>query len=133
LQPAYPRFQHDLDGRRAHRGHDLDDATDHPRDPLRYPDIKIINSHLGGALPMLLERVDDLHVWEYPQTPERPSAAARRIWYDTVGHGYIPALRCAIDAFGADRLLPGTDFLYEAGDVFVRAVDHLSASGISGE
>ena len=82
---------------------------------------------------MLLERVDDLHVWEYPQTPERPSAAARRIWYDTVGHGYIPALRCAIDAFGADRLLPGTDFLYEAGDVFVRAVDHLSASGISGE
>jgi 6-methylsalicylate decarboxylase len=101
--------------------------------PSRYPDIKIINSHLGGALPMLLERADDLSVWEYPQTPERPSAAARRMWYDTVGHGYIPALRCAIEAFGADRLLLGTDFPYEAGDVFVRAVDHISASGIPAE
>jgi 6-methylsalicylate decarboxylase len=98
--------------------------------PSRYPDIKIINAHLGGALPMLVERADDLSVWEYPQTPERPSVAARRMWYDTVGHGYIPALRCAIEAFGADRLLLGTDFPYEAGDVFVRAVDHISQSGI---
>jgi 6-methylsalicylate decarboxylase len=93
--------------------------------PARYPNIKIINSHLGGALPMLLQRADDQYSWEAPDTPEPPSVAARRMWYDTVGHGWVPALRCAIDSFGADRLLLGTDFPYEDGDVFVRAVDYI--------
>ena len=93
--------------------------------PARYPDIKIINSHLGGALPMLLRRADDQYGWEAPDTPERPSVAARRMWYDTVGHGHVPALRCAIDSFGADRLLLGTDFPYENGDTFARAIDYI--------
>ncbi len=94
--------------------------------PSRYPNIKIINSHLGGALPMLLQRADDQYGWEAPGTPEPPSVAARRMWYDTVGHGHVPALRCAIDSFGADRLLLGTDFPYENGDIFVRAVDYIN-------
>jgi predicted TIM-barrel fold metal-dependent hydrolase len=94
--------------------------------PARYPDITIINSHLGGALPMLLQRADDQYGWEAPDTPERPSVAARRMWYDTVGHGHVPALRCAIDSFGADRLLLGTDFPYENGDTFVRAIDYIN-------
>jgi aminocarboxymuconate-semialdehyde decarboxylase len=94
--------------------------------PARYPDITIINSHLGGALPMLLQRADDQYGWEAPDTPERPSVAARRMWYDTVGHGHVPALRCAIDCFGADRLLLGTDFPYENGDTFARAIDYIN-------
>jgi predicted TIM-barrel fold metal-dependent hydrolase len=94
--------------------------------PARYPDIKIINSHLGGALPMLLQRADDQYRWEAPDTPEQPSLAARRMWYDTVGHGHVPALRCAIDSLGADRLLLGTDFPYENGDTFVRAIDYIN-------
>jgi predicted TIM-barrel fold metal-dependent hydrolase len=94
--------------------------------PARYPNIKIINSHLGGALPMLLQRADDQYSWEAPDTPELPSVAARRMWYDTVGHGHVPALRCAIGSFGADRLLLGTDFPYENGDTYVRAVDYIS-------
>jgi predicted TIM-barrel fold metal-dependent hydrolase len=94
--------------------------------PTRYPDIKIINSHLGGALPMLLQRADDQYRWEAPDTPELPSTAARRMWYDTVGHGHVPALRCAIDSLGADRLLLGTDFPYENGDTFVRAIDYIN-------
>jgi predicted TIM-barrel fold metal-dependent hydrolase len=94
--------------------------------PARYPNIKIINSHLGGALPMLLQRADDQYRWEAPGTPELPSATARRMWYDTVGHGHVPALRCAIDSFGADQLLLGTDFPYENGDTFLRAVDYIN-------
>jgi predicted TIM-barrel fold metal-dependent hydrolase len=99
--------------------------------PAHYPNVKIINSHLGGALPMLLQRADDQYGWEAPDTPERPSVAARRMWYDTVGHGHVPALRCAIDSFGADRLVLGTDFPYENGDTFVRAVDYIRAPQIA--
>jgi 6-methylsalicylate decarboxylase len=94
--------------------------------PARYSNLKIINSHLGGALPMLLQRADDQYRWEAPDTPEPPSVAARRMWYDTVGHGHVPALRCAIDSFGADRLLLGTDFPYENGGTFVRAVEYIN-------
>jgi predicted TIM-barrel fold metal-dependent hydrolase len=94
--------------------------------PARYPGITIINSHLGGALPMLLQRADDQYRWEAPETPQKPSVAARRMWYDTVGHGHVPALRCAIGSFGADRLLLGTDFPYENGDTFIRAIDYIN-------
>lgn len=92
----------------------------------RYPRVKIINSHLGGALPMLPRRADDHVQWEAPDTPEAPSKAVRRMWYDTVSHCHAPALRCAIDSFGADRIVLGTDFPYEDGDTFVRAVDYIT-------
>ena len=55
------------------------------------------------------------------------------MWYNTVGHGHIPALRCAIESFGADRLLLGSDCPYETGELFVHAVDYISASGIRPE
>jgi aminocarboxymuconate-semialdehyde decarboxylase len=53
------------------------------------------------------------------------------MWYRTVGHGYPPALRCAADSFGAGRLVLGTDFPYEAGAVFERAVSYIITSGLA--
>jgi 6-methylsalicylate decarboxylase len=101
--------------------------------PTRYPNIKIINSHLGGARPMLLQRADDQYQWEAPDTPEPPSAAARRMWYDSVGHGHVPALQCAIDSFGADRIVLGTDFPYENGGIYLRAIDYIKDPPIDPE
>ena len=37
-----------------------------------YPSMRIINSHLGGALPMVLQRMDNQYGWENPETPEKP-------------------------------------------------------------
>ena len=99
----------------------------------RYPGVKIICSHLGGALPMITRRADDHLPWEAPDTPEPPTQAVHRMWFDTVSHGHGPALRCAIDSFGADRILLGTDFPYEDGDTFVRAVDYVSDVADPGE
>ena len=97
--------------------------------PTGTANIKIINSHLGGALPMLVQRADDQYRWEELGTPELPGAAARRMWYDTVGHGHVPALSCAIESFGPDRLLLGTDFPFETGDEFSGGGPHQRRPG----
>ncbi|ORB43756.1 hypothetical protein BST41_04280 [Mycolicibacterium porcinum] len=78
--------------------------------PHRFPDIRFIVPHLGGALPMLLNRLDNQLPLSAPGLPEKPSTTARRFFYDTVGHGSAAALRCAVEAFGADRIVPGSDY-----------------------
>lgn len=98
--------------------------------PVRYPRIKIINSHLGGALPMLLQRLDNQYRWAAPEISEPPSAQAGRMWYDTVGHFHVPALRCACESFGADRLVLGTDFPYLSGDRYRRSVSYIQDAGL---
>jgi 6-methylsalicylate decarboxylase len=78
--------------------------------PHRYPDITFIVPHLGGALPMLLSRLDNQLGLSAPGLPEKPGVTARRFYYDTVAHGSHAALRCAVDAFGHERLLAGSDY-----------------------
>jgi 6-methylsalicylate decarboxylase len=78
--------------------------------PLRYPNIKIVIAHLGGLIPMLLQRLDHQLPAAHPLLAEAPSVTARRLYYDTVGHGSHAALLCAWKAFGADHLVPGSDW-----------------------
>lgn len=101
--------------------------------PQRYPRMKIIASHLGGALPMLLPRLDHAGSYETPEVPEPPSRAAKRLWYDTVGHDHVPALRAAVESLGADRLLLGTDFPYQSGELFQAAVGYVERAGLSAD
>jgi aminocarboxymuconate-semialdehyde decarboxylase len=98
--------------------------------PMRYPHIKIINSHLGGALPMLMQRLDNQYNAVAPGLAEPPSRLARRMWYDTVGHFHVPALRCACESFGADRLVLGTDFPYLSGEGYKRSVAYIEDAGL---
>jgi len=80
------------------------------RVPERYPNIKYVIPHLGGIIPMLLQRLDNQAPSQHPDLPERPSVTARRFYYDTVGHGSQAALLCAWKAFGADHLVAGSDY-----------------------
>ena len=80
------------------------------RIPSRFPDITFVIPHLGGPIPMLLERLDNQFSMRQYDLPEPPSVTARRFFYDTVAHGSQAALHCAWRAFGADHLLPGSDF-----------------------
>jgi aminocarboxymuconate-semialdehyde decarboxylase len=99
--------------------------------PQKYPNLRIINTHIGGALPMLMQRLDNIYKWENPSLNEAPSVTVRRMWYDTVGHGYDPALKAGISSIGADRLVFGTDFPYEPGPLFKRSIDYISEVGLT--
>ena len=100
------------------------------RIPAQFPEITHIIPHLGGPIPMLLERLDNQFSMQQFDLPEPPSVTARRFYYDTVGHGSHAALTCAWRAFGADHILPGSDFpvllafeSYERTFAWIREVD----------
>jgi aminocarboxymuconate-semialdehyde decarboxylase len=80
-------------------------ARDHPA---RYPAVRFIVPHFGGILPMLLQRLDGQMPREGLSRP--PSESAREFFYDTVGWGSKAALLAGVTAFGADRLVPGSDW-----------------------
>ena len=81
-------------------------------------------------MPILLGRLDFLYRDEVPQTPELPSTAARRMWYDTVGHDDAIAIRSGWEAFGPDRLVYGSDYPYQLDEVYTRSVQYIRDSGI---
>ncbi len=98
---------------------------------LRYPRVKIINSHFGGALPMLLERWDNLSRMGGTEPEILPSQAARLMWYDTVCHGSVAALLAGVRAVGADRLVLGSDFPYQTGTMYTHgAVGFMADAGL---
>jgi predicted TIM-barrel fold metal-dependent hydrolase len=98
----------------------------------RYPNVRILNSHLGGAVPMLLARWDNLTRHDTTQPTIPPSEAARLMWYDTVCHGSTAALRAAVSAIGADRLILGSDFPYQNGEMYTHgAVGFIEESGLT--
>lgn len=99
--------------------------------PMRYPHINIIISHLGGTLPMLLGCLDDLYFLTTPDVPDLPSVQARCMWYDTVAHGSVPALLCACSTLGADRLVLGSDFPYQSGESYRRAITDITNAGLA--
>jgi aminocarboxymuconate-semialdehyde decarboxylase len=86
----------------------------------RNPDVRIIVPHFGGTLPVV-----------YPRIARRGKAdLLKKLYYDTA-NGYGPALKCACEALGVERLMLGTDFPY-IGSV-KENVDYVTAAGLPQE
>jgi aminocarboxymuconate-semialdehyde decarboxylase len=87
--------------------------------PERYPNIKWVLSHLGGAIPYLAERLD--RGWEaFPDCrvniQKKPSEYLRRFYFDTVN--FDPkAVRLAVDFAGAGQILAGSDYPHQIGSI----------------
>jgi predicted TIM-barrel fold metal-dependent hydrolase len=97
---------------------------------VRFPNIKVLVSHHGGALPVLLGRLDFLYTDEMPPMEIPPSVLARRMWFDSVAHGDLLAIETARRAYGDGRLVLGSDFPYQLDADYTDSVDFLFRSGI---
>ncbi len=96
--------------------------------PVRYPRIRIVIAHLGGGLPSIVQRLDNQLPF-FVGLAEKPSTTARRMWYDTCCHGSAAAMHAGLEVFGADRIVPGSDYpfltvheSYERNINFVRSL-----------
>lgn len=84
----------------------------------RYPQLKIIASHAGGALPYLAGRFtkgDEVEIPQRRKMLHQPIDYLRHIYYDCIT--YSPAsLEFLISVVGADRVMFGTDWPHQVHD-----------------
>ena len=97
----------------------------------RYRRLKIIAGHAGATLPYLVGRLDicfDKMNACRVKIARRPSHYLRRIWYDSVTYT-DSALRLCLEVGGEDRVLYGSDYPHNIGDMkgILRRVNGLPA------
>jgi len=95
----------------------------------RFPRIKTIVPHLGGTLPFLMQRLDHM-AGRYMPGKGVPREELRKLWFDTV-NGHPPSLRLAIETFGLERIVFGTDWPFWKGEAHQLAADYLDRLGLT--
>jgi aminocarboxymuconate-semialdehyde decarboxylase len=82
----------------------------------RHPKLRVALPHGGGALLILMGRVD--HGWEVraevKQLPKAPSKYLDRFFYDTIVHSK-QVMEFVISTVGAERVMIGSDYCFEMG------------------
>jgi aminocarboxymuconate-semialdehyde decarboxylase len=88
----------------------------------RHPKLRIAVSHTGGALPYQAGRMDKNS--GAAQLPKAPTEYLRRMFTDTVSP-HAPGVRFAIDFYGADHVMYGSDYPCWDPDAALRILDEL--------
>lgn len=96
------------------------------------PNIRWILGHLGGAVPYLMERMDN--GWRdfaecRVNIDELPSVYLKRLYYDTVSFSE-PSLRLTRELVGADHMVMGSDYPHLLGSID-RAVSSIESLDIA--
>jgi aminocarboxymuconate-semialdehyde decarboxylase len=87
----------------------------------RFPTLRLILSHGGGAFPYLLGRFDCMHArmdraGQGDVALSTPSAYAKRFHYDTILHNPMQ-LRWLAEAVSVDRVVLGSDYSFPPADL----------------
>ena len=84
-----------------------------------FPDIRWVIGHLGGAIPYLMERLDNGYR-DFAECRANidalPSTYLKRLHYDTVSFSG-PALRMVRELVGADHMVMGSDYPHMLGSI----------------
>ncbi len=96
----------------------------------RCPTLEINLPHAGGAVPMLIGRMDHGYAVrrDVPNLPRPPSDYLRRFTYDTIGHD-ARVVKFLISEVGADRVMLGSDYCLDMG--YLKPVQDLDALDLS--
>ncbi len=85
----------------------------------KFPDIRWVLAHLGGAIPYLAERLDrGFHAFPECRAhiAQPPSDYLKKFYFDTVN--FDPhAIELAIEFAGADHILAGSDYPHRIGSI----------------
>jgi predicted TIM-barrel fold metal-dependent hydrolase len=101
----------------------------------KYPRLKVVGHHLGGGIPFYFGRTMETYTtatnvnWREPSDSSHEQLIRKigrifdrpmfeyfaRFYYDTAIGGSAPAIRCAYDVFGADRIVFATDAPFGPG------------------
>jgi aminocarboxymuconate-semialdehyde decarboxylase len=89
----------------------------------RRPGIRLCLAHGGGTLPWLLPRLDKGELIKNPDTPpdRRPSALARSLYSDSLTYD-VDSLLLAVQRYGTEHVLLGTDYPFAAREAPAGAV-----------
>ena len=101
----------------------------------RFPNIRWVLGHLGGAVPYLAERFDRCYE-AFPQCranlEHHPTVYLKnQFYYDTVNFD-VDALNFAVGFAGADRILAGSDYPHQIGSI-PKMIESINAMDLSEE
>ena len=93
-----------------------------------YPNARIHIHNLGGNIPFELERMEHRNVLDTPEEPQ-PATRLRKpnLWYDCNSFG-PKAIEMGVAAYGADRIVFGTDGTEFGAEWSTKALDDTSLS-----
>jgi aminocarboxymuconate-semialdehyde decarboxylase len=74
----------------------------------RHPALKVVHTHAGGLLPPQAGRIDKNA--RIAGIPQPPSTYLKRVYTDTVAPQATGSIRSALDFYGHDHVMYGTDY-----------------------
>jgi predicted TIM-barrel fold metal-dependent hydrolase len=93
--------------------------------PARFPDVRFILSHSGGALPVLAARIID----DYPRTlaarlPDGVEYEIKRFYYEVAHGAGTPGLDALKDLVPISQILFGSDVPIRNYELTINGLDH---------
>jgi aminocarboxymuconate-semialdehyde decarboxylase len=91
----------------------------------RHPELRVVMSHTGGALPYQAGRMDKNG--KAAKLPKPPSYYIRRMYTDTVSP-HSAGMKFALDYYGADNVMYGSDYPCWDPAIALKLIDEIGLS-----
>jgi aminocarboxymuconate-semialdehyde decarboxylase len=103
----------------------------------KYPTLKVHHCHLGGMAPYMMGRIDTAYKrynkeWNMVGAKLPSATYKERVYVDALGQ-FVPAIKCALEYMGADRLMWGSDHPHIASGTVPDNLEILNKVGLTEE